>query len=121
LVKLTTLISACIRLDFIPDAWKTAEVIMFPKPGKNLSEVELYRSVSLMPIVSKLFEKLILKRLKSIIADKHRVPTHQFGFRKKSLDKNQVYRVTDIIEKTPENKGVCSAVFLDLAQAFDRV
>jgi hypothetical protein len=32
-----------------------------------------------------------------------------------------VYRITDIIEKTLENKGVCSAAFLDIAQAFDRV
>jgi hypothetical protein len=82
LVKLTMLISACIRLNYIPDAWKTAEVIMIPKPGKNLSEVESYRPISLLPIMSKLFEKLILKRLKPIIADKHLVQTHQFGFRK---------------------------------------
>jgi hypothetical protein len=50
LVKLTTLINACIRLNYIPDAWKTAEVITIPKPGKNLSEVESYRPISLLPI-----------------------------------------------------------------------
>jgi hypothetical protein len=32
-----------------------------------------------------------------------------------------LHRITDIIEKTLVNKGVCSAVFLDIAQAFDRV
>jgi hypothetical protein len=32
-----------------------------------------------------------------------------------------VHRITGIIKKTPENKGVCSAVFFDIAQAFDRV
>jgi hypothetical protein len=63
-------------------AWKTAEAIMIPKPGKNLGEVESYRPISLLPIMSKLFKKLIIKRLKPIIADKHLVPTHQFGFRK---------------------------------------
>jgi hypothetical protein len=37
--------------------------------------------------MSKLFEKLILKRLKLIIEEKYLVPTHQFGFKKKkSLD-----------------------------------
>jgi hypothetical protein len=71
--------------------------------------------------MSKLFEKLILKRLKPIIAEKHLVPTHQFGFRKNHTTIDQVHRITDIIEKTLENKGVCSAVFLDIAQAFDRV
>jgi hypothetical protein len=71
--------------------------------------------------MSKLFEKLILKRLKLIIAEKHLVPTHQFGFRQNHSTIYQVHRITNIIEKIIENKGVCSAVFLDIAQAFDRV
>jgi hypothetical protein len=116
LVKLTTLINACIRLNYNPDAWKT-EVIMIPKRGKNLSEVESYRPISLLQVMSKLFEKLILKRLKPTIAEKHLVPTHQFGFRKNHWTIDQVHRITDIIEKSLENKGVCSAVFLDFAQA----
>jgi hypothetical protein len=121
LVKLTSLINASIRINYIPDAWKTAEVIMIPKPGKNLSEVESYLPISLLPIMSKLFEKLTLKHLKPIIAEKHLVPMHQFGSRKNHSTIDQVHRITDIIEKTLENKGVCSAVFLDIAQAFDRV
>jgi hypothetical protein len=121
LVKLTTLINACIQLNYITDAWKTAELIMIPKPSMNLSEVESYRPISLLPITSKLFENLILKRLKPIIADKHLVPMHQFGFRKNHSPIDQVLRITDIIEKTLENNGVCSAVFLDIAQAFNRV
>lgn len=32
-----------------------------------------------------------------------------------------MHHITDVIEKTLENKGVCSAVFLDIAQAFDKV
>jgi hypothetical protein len=86
LVKLTTLINACIRLNYIPDAWKIAELIMTPKPAKNLREMESYLPISLLPIMSKLFQKLILTLLKPIIAEKHLMPTHLFGFRKKSLD-----------------------------------
>jgi hypothetical protein len=106
LVKLTMLNNAFIRLNYIKNAWKTAEVITILKPGKNLSEVESYRPISLLPIMSKLFEKLILKHLKPIIAEKHLVPTHQFGFRKSHLTRHQVHCITDIIEKTLENKGV---------------
>jgi hypothetical protein len=94
---------------------------MIPKPGKNLSEVESYRPISLLPMMSNLSEKLILKHLKPIIADKHLVPTRQFGFGKNHSTIDQVHRITDIIEKTLENKGVCSAVFLDIAQTSDRV
>jgi predicted metallopeptidase len=88
---------------------------MIPKPGKNLCEVESYQPISLLPIMSKLFEKLILKRLKAIIAEKHLVPTHQFGFRKNHSTIDRVHRITAIFEKTLESKGVCSAVFLDIA------
>jgi hypothetical protein len=94
---------------------------MIPKPGKNLSEVESYRPISLLPIMPKLFEKFILKRLKPIINEKYMVPTHQFGFRNNHSTIDQVHRITDVIEKTLESKRVCSAVFLDVAQAFDRV
>jgi hypothetical protein len=83
LVKLIRLINACIRLNYIPNAWKTAEAIMIPKSGKNLSEVESYRPISLLLIMSKIYEKLILKSLKHIIQEEHLVPMHQFGFRKK--------------------------------------
>jgi hypothetical protein len=64
LVKLTTLINACIRLNYIPDEWKNVEIIMIPKPDKNLNEVESYRPISLLKIMSKLFEKMIFKHLK---------------------------------------------------------
>jgi hypothetical protein len=72
---------------------------MIPKPGKSLSEVESYRPISLLLIMSKLFEKLILKRLKPIIKGKHLVPTHQFGFRNSHSTIYQVHHITDIIEE----------------------
>jgi hypothetical protein len=71
---------------------------------QHLQAVMLY--VSLLPIMSKLFEKLILKRLKSIIAEKHLVPTHQFGF--------QFHRITDIIEKSLETMACALLSFLTL-------
>jgi hypothetical protein len=99
LVKMTTLINACIWLNYIPNAWKTAEVTMIPKPGKNLSEVESCWSVSLLPIMPKLLEKLILTRLKPIIEEKHLVPTNQFDFRKNHSTIHKMHRITIIIEK----------------------
>jgi hypothetical protein len=92
-----------------------------PHASFCLPNIQVYWPVSLLPIMSKLFEKLILKRLKPITEEKHLVPTHQFGFRKNHSTIDQVYRITDITEKELENKGVCYAVFLDIAQAFHRV
>jgi hypothetical protein len=46
---------------------------------------------------------------------------HQYGFRRYHSTTGQVHRITGIIEKTLESKGVCSAVFLDITQDFDSV
>ena len=66
-VMLTYLFNAAIRLKYVPDMWKVAEIIMIAKSGKPDHYVKSYRPVSLLPIISKLFEKLLLKRLRTII------------------------------------------------------
>ena len=121
IMKLTHIFNAAIRLQHIPKSWKKAEIITIPKPGKSLNDVSSYRPISLLPIISKLFEKLFMKRLKSIIIKNKLIPSHQFGFREKHSTIEQVHRVTNKIEKALEEKKVCSAVFLDVAQAFDKV
>ena len=118
IMKLTTLINAAFRLKYVPSLWKIAEVIMIPKPGKPPHETTSYRPISILPIISKLFEKLLLKRLKPIIEKQNLIPNHQFGFREKHSTIDQVHRITNIIEQTLEEKKVCSTVFLDVAQAF---
>jgi hypothetical protein len=71
--------------------------------------------------MSKLFEKLLLKRLKFIVEDKNLIPDHQFGFRTQHSTNVQVHQITNIIERSLEEKKVCSTLFLDVAQAFDEV
>src|SRR5215469_8941098 len=121
LLKLQYIINACFRLRYVPKLWKTAEVIVIPKPGKPTTEVSSYRPIPLLPIMSKIFEKILLKRLNNIIEERQLLPNHQFGFRANHSTIDQVHRITDKIEKAFEMKKVCTAVFLDVAQAFDRV
>jgi retron-type reverse transcriptase len=71
--------------------------------------------------MSKLFEKLLMKRLKPIIERKNIIPNHQFRFQSKQSTTDQVHRITNIIENALEEKKVCSAIFLDVVQAFDKV
>jgi hypothetical protein len=51
------------------------------KPGKPPEEVGSYRPVSLLPIMSKMFEKAMLKTLRPILEENRILPEHQFGFR----------------------------------------
>lgn len=121
IIKLTNLINAAFRLKYVPSLWKIAEVIMIPKPAKPPHEVSSHRPISLLPVMSKLFEKLLLKRLKPLIEEREIIPNHQFGFRSQHSTIDQVHRITNIIEKSLEEKNICAALFLDVAQAFDKV
>jgi hypothetical protein len=117
IIKLTHFINAAFRLKHVPDAWKMAEVIMIPKQGKPPNGVKSYRPISLLSIISKLFEKLLLKRLKPLIESKNLIPSHQFGFWNKHATTDQIHRIKNIIEKAYEE----IKLFLDTAKAFDKV
>jgi hypothetical protein len=86
------------------------------KPGKPPNELTSYWPISLLPIVSKVFEKLLLKRLLPIVEINRLIPNHQLSFRQRHSTIQQTHRV-----KALENKQYCSAAFLDISQAFHKV
>lgn len=118
---ITQIFNAIMRLGCFPDTWKVAQIIVIPKPGKPTEELTSYRPISLLPIISKLFEKLFLGRLQPILEQKHLIPDHQFGFRNQHSTIEQVHRVAKTIRSDLEHKRYCSAAFLDISQAFDKV
>jgi len=111
----TQIHNAVLRIEYFPCHWKVGQVIMIAKPGENPAEVTSYRPISLLPIVSKVLEKLILRRLIPIIADNNLIPSHQFGFRPKHGTIEQVHRVVHKINDDLENKRFCSAAFIDIS------
>jgi hypothetical protein len=75
----------------------------------------------LLPILSKVFEKMLLKRLIKIIEETKALPDSQFGFRSKHSTIHQIHRIVDKISFSLEEKQYCIGAFLDVSQAFDRV
>jgi len=80
-----------------------------------------HKLISLLPTLSKILEKIILKRIYPILNEKKIIPNAQFGFRNKHSSLHQLHRIVDNIASSLEQKQFCSGVFLDIAQAFDRV
>lgn len=113
--------NAILRLGSYPSSWKVSEIVMIPKPGKDASQVESYRPISLLSILSKLFEKLFLQSLTPYLIENQIIPEHQFGFRAKHSTIEQVHRIVTLIRSAFENKQYCSALFIDISQAFDKV
>uniref|UniRef100_A0A2S2N8Q9 Putative RNA-directed DNA polymerase n=1 Tax=Schizaphis graminum TaxID=13262 RepID=A0A2S2N8Q9_SCHGA len=69
----------------------------------------------------KLFEKIIRLRIRSILQIFNIIPHSQYCFRTGHSTVHQIHRLTDQISSTFEKKQYCPGVFLDVAQAFDRV
>lgn len=118
-MKLVHIFNASLRFEFFPGQWKIAQIIMIPKPGKPLEQPNSYRPISLLPVIGKLFERILLNRMKVHLNTI--LPQHQFGFRESHGTIEQVHRIIDTIGRCLENKLYCSAVFLDISQAFDKV
>jgi len=117
----TYIFNAILRLHHIPECWKTAKIIMIVKDGKPLEESSSYRPISQLPAGSKLFEKLFLARLNPVMETSNLIPDFQFGFRSKHSTIEQVPRVASVIDEALEQRKFCLAIFLHVAQAFDRV
>lgn len=124
LTTLTVIFNASLRLCAFPTAWKEADVIGFHKPRKDRTDPTCYRPISLLSSIGKVYERLILNRLKDICIDKNLIPNEQFGFRPKHSCVQQVHRITEHIYKgfhtTAKSKDT-GAIFFDVAKAFDKV
>lgn len=92
-----------LRLTYVPILWKFSIIIMILKPGKPPDSPESYRPICLLPLFSKLFEKLILKHIMPIIGSK--LPHHQFGFQNKHSTIQRVHRLVDKISYSLEKKN----------------
>jgi hypothetical protein len=106
---------------YFPAHWKVTQIILISKPGKPPNELTSYRSISLLPTASKVFEKLLLKRLLPVVENNRLITNHKLGFRQRHSTIEQTQLIVQRINEALENKQYCSAAFLDNCQAFDKV
>jgi hypothetical protein len=80
---ITQIYNATFKLEYFPCHWKMGQIIMIPKPGKNPSEVTSYRPKILLPLLSKILEKIILQRLTDL-SSKESHPSSPIRFQAKT-------------------------------------
>ena len=102
--------------------WKRANIFPIHKKNDKLI-VSNHRPVSLLPIFSKIFEKLIFNELFKFFEDKNLLSTHESGFCQGDSCMYQLLAIThdnfSSFDCNPilETRGV----FLDISKALDRV
>lgn len=103
-----------------PQKLKVARVTAIFKGGlrNNLSN---YRPISVLPIMSKIFESVINQRLVSFF-DKHKILSNsQYGFRKNRSTEKALCYIKDSILTNIDSKNFTLGLFLDLKKAFDSI
>lgn len=118
-LHLTKLLNGCARLEYFPNQWKQASIIMLPKPGKCPTIPINHRPISLLNTLSKVFERLLLTRLN--FHTSHKIRPEQYGFRRQHSTTLQLVNVLDEIITKKNHRLKTVAVLLDVEKAFDKV
>jgi hypothetical protein len=118
---LTQIFNTAMLTGYFPAQWKVVKIILHLNLANPPNEPMSYRPISLLPILSKVYEKLLLHRLFQIIEKRRLLPDHQFGFHQQHSTIHQTHRIVHKINKALETKQYCFTAFLDISQAFNRV
>jgi len=92
---MTSLFNFLLRVGHFPLNWKLATVILIKKPGKDKSNPDSYRPISLLTSLSKIFEKVIHTRLQNFLNSADVIPKFQFEFRSNHSTVQQLFRITE--------------------------
>ncbi|CAB4024243.1 Hypothetical predicted protein, partial [Paramuricea clavata] len=118
--SLTEIFNMSIDSDQFPSDWKAARVIPLFKKGQR-SMLDNYRPISILPVVSKLMERIMYDQMYEYLNQNNLFSKHQFGFRPYHST------TTTLLDYTNEwytnmDRGLYNlVVFLDLKKAFDTV
>jgi len=102
----------------IPADWKHGYIIKMPKKG-DMKECKNWRGITLLSIPGKVFNRVILERMKDKV-DKH-LRDEQAGFRKERSCTDQIATLRTIIEQSLEWNSSLYITFVDFEKAFDSI
>ena len=117
---LVHVINLSLEQGIFPDEMKIAKIIPLHKSGDTMN-ITNYRPVSVLPVFSKIFERLVYNRLISFIEKHDLLYKFQFGFRAKHSANMALITLVDKITTAIDKGDIVIGLFLDLKKAFDTV
>jgi len=118
--SITYIINHAISSCCFPDDWKVARVIPIYKKGPR-NQPENYRPISILPVISKIMERIVYNQLYSYLSDNTILCEHQYGFRRLHSTVSALLDCTNSWYMNMDRKLFNLVVFLDLKKAFDTV
>ena len=103
---------------FFPDSFQISNIVpLFKKDDHGLPTN--YRSISLLPTISKVFERVIYDQRYLYFNNNNLLADEQFGFRKNHSTEYAAIKMVDHISNEMESGKTPVTLFIDLSNAFD--
>ena len=115
------LFEGSLRLNHFPKAFKLAEVILLPKPGRNLSTAKGWRPIALLSSLGKGLERLVAKRIAYSALTNKAVSQQLFGALSGRSANDLVSCVIHDVKHAMKRQKKAILVTLDVQGAFDAV
>ena len=117
---LTHIINHSIITSTVPVEWKISRICPVPKT-KNPKSLSEYRPISILPILSKVFERVILKQITELIENESIYDSQQSGFRKGHSTATILLKLKEDILRAMKKGEVTLTILADFSKAFDTV
>ena len=115
---LCKLINRSLETGVVPSEWKIAKINPLHKKG-DVTLANNYRPISVLPILSKVLEKVVHNQLTDYLEENKLLCPRQFGFRKKHSTELATSLLIDDMRKEVDCGKLVGVVFIDLSKAFD--
>ena len=103
-----------------PDSLKIARVIPLYKKGSKDNPGN-YRPISILPILSKILEKIVNNRLTTFFEKFNLFHQHQYGFREKYSTKLSLINLVNHLLQQIDDNNNSIGIFIDFMKAFDTI
>jgi hypothetical protein len=115
---LALIINQSLKTGIFPERLKLAKVIPIYKKD-DLTIFDNYRPISLLPVISKIFERIVFNQMYAYLTSNNLLYDSQHGFRMEHSTETASLEFIDKIYMSLDNGFTPLALFLDLSKAFD--
>ena len=115
---LSIIINQMLKSGIFPDSLKISKIVPLYKKDDD-TNLSNYRPISLLPSISKFFEKVILEQLSTYLDNNNLIHKHQYGFRKHHSTEYAALYIVDYLNFELDLKNTPINLNLDLSKAFD--
>ncbi len=117
---LVVVFNRLLELTVWPTEWWYGLIVPIAKPGADRSNPNDYRGITVLPVLSKLFESVINERIAAFLERTSALSDLQGGFRSDRSTLDQLFLLNEAIGQSREQGRPLYLAFLDVTKAYDK-